>query len=124
MDVSASKSGNSEKSDKLLRRGFKNWEERYSNFYLKLKMLKPVENSNFCRDRNKNTNPRYNHNSGNPSDKKVGIFQTFLPPPFTKYMLRCLVHGGRDVLDQYLAEQENLIYCMMELFDPEVGSQF
>lgn len=48
-----------EKSDKLLRRGFKNWEER------------------------------------------------------------CLVHGGREVLDEYLAEQENLIYCMMEQFDLE-----
>jgi len=51
---------NSEKSansDKLLRRGFKNWEER------------------------------------------------------------CLVNGGRAVLEEYLAEQESLVFCMMEQFD-------
>lgn len=53
------KSGNSEKSDKLLRRGFKNWEER------------------------------------------------------------CLVNGGEQVLADYLSEQENLVYCMMEQFDVE-----
>jgi len=47
----------SEKSDKLLKRSFKNWEER------------------------------------------------------------CLVHGGRNVLEEYLHEQENLVFCMMELFD-------
>lgn len=54
---SLEKSGNSEKSGKVLRRGFKNWEER------------------------------------------------------------CLVNGGRTVLDEYLAEQENLVLCMMEQFD-------
>jgi len=49
----------SEKSDKLLKRGFRNWEER------------------------------------------------------------CLLTGGEQVLDDYLYEQENLIYCILKQFDLE-----
>lgn len=63
-ETSSENSGNSEKSDKLLRRGFKNWEER------------------------------------------------------------CLAHGGRAVLEQYLTEQEDLIYCLMQQFDlQEINSE-
>lgn len=56
---SGKKGQGSEKSDKLLKRGFKNWEER------------------------------------------------------------CLLTGGEQVLDDYLFEQENLIYCMLKQFDLE-----
>ena len=31
--------------------------------------------------------------------------------------LRCLENGGKQVLADYLAEQENLVYCIMQQFD-------
>ena len=34
---------------------------------------------------------------------------------------RCLLTGGEQVLDDYLFEQENLIYCMLKQFDLEVN---
>ena len=36
-------------------------------------------------------------------------------------LFRCLVNGGRAVLEEYLAEQESLLFCMMEQFDLQVS---
>ena len=40
---------------------------------------------------------------------------------FKNFLFRCLVNGGRAVLEEYLTEQESLLYCMMELFDLQVS---
>ena len=39
-------------------------------------------------------------------------------------VLRCLANGGEEVLNEYLVEQENLIYCMMTQFDLEVNTKY
>lgn len=36
-----------------------------------------------------------------------------------KCYFRCLENGGEKVLDEYLEEQEQLVWCVMEHFDLE-----
>ena len=36
---------------------------------------------------------------------------------FDKWEDRCVKVGGQDVLDDWLAAQENLVYCVMQNFD-------
>ena len=44
-----------------------------------------------------------------------------LIPTWIWMYFRCLLTGGEQVLDDYLFEQENLIYCMLKQFDLEVN---
>jgi len=45
--------------------------------------------------------------------------QKLLKRGFKNFPERCLANGGEEVLNEYLVEQENLIYCMMTQFDLE-----
>eukprot|EP00092_Neocalanus_flemingeri_P008139 GFUD01008779.1.p1 GENE.GFUD01008779.1~~GFUD01008779.1.p1 ORF type:complete len:296 (-),score=89.30 GFUD01008779.1:1195-2082(-) len=44
-------------------------------------------------------------------------FHNQLEDGFKNWEERCLANGGKKVLEDYLAEQEQLVYCIMEQFD-------
>lgn len=49
--------------------------------------------------------------------EKEDEFHDKLEDGFKNWEVRCLENGGKDVLDNYLEEQEKLVYCIMEQFD-------
>jgi len=49
--------------------------------------------------------------------EKSGQFRNRLVGGFRNWEERCLENSGKEVLEDYLAEQEQLVYCIMEQFD-------
>jgi len=49
--------------------------------------------------------------------EKNDQFHNKLEDGFKNWEERCLENGGKKVLEDYLAEQEQLVYCIMEQFD-------
>jgi len=49
--------------------------------------------------------------------EKEDRFHNKLEDGFKNWEERCLENGGKEVLDNYLSQQEQLVYCIMEQFD-------